>query len=282
MPRSKYVPYPESNSFDRNKIFPLKDYDQPSIFDILAKSDEEILKHYQRHNLVHQFCPNKMCKKYCSELCLDYSQNKAGTLKCMVCQETYPSRPQAFANLGGDHKFLYASLYAFSLELNLSQTTKLLGISKNGDKAREFRKRMQNVIIKGLDTEDVQLGGGVENPVPVDEMQKGRRRKGNGKQSGHPTRVHGDVFGACDNTRYRFTMQSKESPGPPRVEQFETDLKAWLKPDSVLYGDGAKAYMTFQDKYPELVKYLVRLNHSIGQWTKKVTVEGRKKKSHSQ
>ena len=277
MPRKKFIPFPDV-TFETEKLFPLQNFEFPSVFDILSKSDEEIVGHYQSHNLVHSHCPNKVCSRYNSKLVLEFGNaNSRGYLKCSICKETYSSRPAVFENLNGDHKFLYAHLYAFSLELNLSQTQNFLGTGKvNGHKARDFRKRMQCVIIKALEVENVQLGGGVSNPVAVDEMQKGRRRVGNGAQKGHATRVHGDAFGACDNDRYRFNMQSKEHPGAPRFEQIENDFQSWLRPDSLVYSDGAKAYIKFQDTYPELVKYLVQLNHSVGQWRKRVVIEGKK------
>ena len=276
MVRRKYVPYPLPN-FDKEKVFDINDFPFPSIFDILYKSDSEIIEHYQNHNLVHKFCPHKKCCAFEKPLVLSYRCNKKGSLACPICKEEYPSRPSAFQNLSGDHKTLFTELYAFSLQLNADQSKKLLGTGK--DKNRDFRKRMHSVIITALEKEDVQLGGGVCNPVAVDEMQKGRRRVGNGKQGGHATTVHGDVFGACDNERYRFTMQAKPNSGPPRFEQIEDDFKNWLLPESLVYSDGAKAYIKFQDQYPHLVQYLVQLNHSVGQWTKKVKVEGKNKKA---
>ena len=113
---------------------------------------------------------------------------------------------------------IYMQLYSFCLRLNHQQAVNFLGSGKeNGHKVRNFRKRAQSVIIMGLETENKKLGGGVSNPVATDEMQKGVRRSGNGKQKSKPTRVHGDVQGACDKDRYRFEMTSKESPGPPQI-----------------------------------------------------------------
>jgi len=40
--------------------------------------------------------------------------------------------------------------------------------------------------------------------------------------------------------------------------------------------DGAKCYITFQEKYPQLVPYLMQLNHSVGEWARRVTLEGKK------
>ena len=60
MPRKKVIKYPES-SFDKEKEFPLTEHPCLTIFQCLAKSDEGIIAHYQSHELVHKFCPNKKC-----------------------------------------------------------------------------------------------------------------------------------------------------------------------------------------------------------------------------
>ena len=275
MPRVKRFEYP-TIIYDSSKHFPLSDFPQLSIFDIFSKTEFEIISHYQSHNLVFTFCPNKVCSRHNNKLNL----SKTSRLVCPTCNETYPSRPKVFKNLKGTHQFLYAQLFSFCLGHNEQQTLNFLGIHSAGNKKiRDFKKRIQSVIISGLETEDIKLGGGVDNPVITDEMQKGRRRKGNGKQKSHPTIVHGDVVGACDNNRYRFTMTSKEHPGPPRLEQIENQLLSWILPDSTLFTDGAKCYITFQDKHPELVSYLVQLNHSEGEWVRRVTIEGKKVKA---
>lgn len=273
MPRSIISEYPLVN-FVKSKTFPLSDYPYLSIFDVLAKSDHEIINHYQSHNLVYKFCPKKICQRYENELIL---LSPSLLLCCPVCHDSYPSRPKALKGLHGDHKMVYTQLYSLCLEHNQEQTANILGIhSQNQTKIRNFRKRIQSVIISGLNLENVKLGGGVDNPVVTDEMQKGRRRKGNGNQKSHPTIVHGDVVGACDNTRFRFSMTSKSHPGPPRLEQIESKLVEWVLPDSTFFTDGAKCYITFQDKYPEIIIYLVQLNHSVGEWARRVTIEGKK------
>lgn len=273
MPRSKYKEYP-SVPYDRTKTFSLEDYPSLCIFDIMSKTDSQIIEHYQSHNLVYTYCPNSVCCRYDNKLILI---SPLCQLKCQICHETYPSRPKLFTGLQGNHKLLYCQLFSFCLGHNQEQTAALLGFdTTNNAKIRNFRKRIQSVIISGLKAEDIKLGGGVENPVITDEMQKGRRRKGNGKQRSHPTVVHGDVVGACDNNRFRFTMTSKSHPGPPRLEQIENTLVQWILPDSTLWTDGAKCYITFQDTYPEKVSYLVQLNHSVGEWVRRVTIEGKK------
>jgi hypothetical protein len=272
MPRRKIVKYPEV-LFDKNKQFPLESFQFPSIFEISSMTDMQIISHYQKHFLVHKFCPNTKCRKFNLQLVL----NSTGALQCPVCTECFPSRPKVLKNLSGNHKFLYTHIYSFCLGHDQKQGMNFLGAkSQNGGRLRNFRRRMQSVIIQGLKTEDKKLGGGVFNPVMTDEMQKGRRRKGNGSQKSHPTIVHGDVVGACDNERYRFDMTPKKHPGPPRLEQIENTLENWLLPNSTLMTDGAKCYITFQDKYPDLVTYLIQLNHSVGEWTRRVTVEGEK------
>jgi len=276
MPRKQYVPYPET-VFDKNIDFPLENFPFPSCFDICSLTDIEIISFYQKHNLVHTFCPNKICQRFDNRLVFDKRKSTKGQLLCRICSENYPSKPKALKHLHGNHQFLLFHLYSFCLGHDQRQGMDFLGTEKKkGDKIRHFRKRMQSVIIRGLETEDKKLGGGVENPVMTDEMQKGRRRKGNGAQRGHPSICHGDVVGACDNQRYRFTMTSKKHPGPPRIEQVEETLKNWLVQDSTLVTDGAKCYITFQEKYPELVTYLIQLNHSVGEWTRQVSVEGGK------
>ena len=67
-----------------------------------------------------------------------------------------------------------------------------------------FRKRMQAVIISGLRADDFKLVGTLHDPINTDDMQKGRKRKGNGAQPSHPTMVQGAVNGICDATHYRY------------------------------------------------------------------------------
>ena len=163
-------------------------------------SDVQIVSHYQKHHLIHQFCSNKKCQKFDYELVLTYKYFSTGTLQCPICSECFPSRPKALQNLKGDHKFLYTHLYSFCLGLDQKQGMNFWGAkSQNGGKLRHFRRRMQSVIIQGLKTEDKKLGGDVSNPVMNDEMQKGGRRKRNGSQKNHLTIVYGNVVGACDN-----------------------------------------------------------------------------------
>ena len=274
MPRKVILQYPESH-FDKNKEFPLQLFPFPSASEICSLTDSQIISKYQEHNLIHTFCPKKKCQNYNCKLVLDFSRSTGGNLKCPVCFDAFPSRPRALKNLKGNHNFLFQQLYSFCLDHNVRQSLHFLGLGdSNISKIQYFRKRVQSVIIKGLKVENKKLGGGVSNPVMTDELQKGRRRKGNGDQKGHPTIVHGDCVGACDNFRYRFTMVPKKHPGPPRFEQIEEPLRGFLLPNSTVITDGAKAYIKFQDAYPELVTYLIQLNHSGGEWTRRVTVEG--------
>jgi len=277
MPRKKYIPYPQVK-FDKSKEFLLDDFPSSSGFEIFGKSDKDIVGHYQTHQLVHKFCPYTICQRYDCELEFLTERFPSGELGCPVCGETFPSRPKALKGLHGTHKMLYCQLYSFSQGHNHRQSVDFIGSGKkSGHKVRNFKKRMHSVIVKGLETEDVKLGGGVDNPVATDEMQKGTRRCGNGKQKSKPTVVHGDAQGACDNYKYRFTMTSKAHPGPPRLEQVEENLAGWLEPESTVMTDGAKCYISFQNKYPHLIKYLMQLNHSIGEWARTVRVEGKKK-----
>ena len=276
MPPKKIIKYPSIN-FDKDKEFFLKQFPFPSGLDVFQTTDLDIVHHYQTHHLVLKFCPNKICQRYDNELNLTYKSDSTAFLKCPVCHEHFPSRPKALKNLTGDHRSIYLHLYSFCLGHNHDQSVKFLGTGKQrGDKVTLFRKRMHSVIIKGLETEDKKLGGGVSNPVATDEMQKGVRRKGNGKQKSKPTVVHGDVQGACDNERYRFVMTPKKHRGAPRFEQIEENLAGWLNPSSTVMTDGAYAYIGFQDKYPQLVPYLMQLNHSVGEWSRQVTLEGKK------
>ena len=280
MPRKKVLKQYPKVEFDKSKEFPISDFSFSSGFDIYQKSESEIVLHYQEHQLVHKFCPNTICQRYPTELILIKQKEKRQIkwyLQCPVCKERFPCRPKTLKNLWGGPKMIYMQLYTFCLRLDHQQAVNFLGCGKqSGHKVRHFRKRAQSVIIMGLETENKKLGGGVSNPVITDEMQKGVRRSGNGKQKSKPTRVHGDVQGACDNDRYRFEITSKESRGPPRFEQIDDNLVNWLLPDSTVMTDGAKCYITFQEKYPQLVPYLMQLNHSVGEWARRVTLEGKK------
>ena len=250
--------------------FSRKEFHYPSLEEIYTLSNEDIFIIFQDFNLVFKFCPSKICA--CQKNILVLS--KTGTYSiCKVCGERFCCRPEVFQNLQGDLKYFYRCLYLFSQGLNVNNFIDCIGTSEG--RVRLFRKRVQSVIISGLENDDVKLGGGIDNIVQTDEMQKGRKRKGNGKQTGHPTVVHGDVVGICDSEKYKFHFCAKSSPGPPTLDEVEPLLSSTLKPGSILFCDGAKAYQKFQDEHPSLVEFLVQLNHSTGEWTRKITLKGK-------
>ena len=131
--------YPEVQ-FDKTKIFPLSLFPFPSTFEINGLTDEQIVQKYQEHNLVHTLCPRKKCQRYGIKLFLCCKKGSTGHLKCLVCSNTFPSKPNVFLKLSGDHKFLYSHLYSFCLGHNQIQSMNFLSTEKqNGNKVRLFR-----------------------------------------------------------------------------------------------------------------------------------------------
>ena len=112
-------------------------------------------------------------------------------------------------------------------------------------------------------------------------MQKGRRAKNPGQHDGkgHHTAVHGDVIGACDKEFYRFDFVPKNKPGQTSLEAIEPLCENWIKEGSVLFADGAKAYLAAQKKHPDKIVYLVQLNHSKGEWIRWVRIETKRMKA---
>ena len=123
MPPKKIIKYPSIN-FDKDKEFFLKQFPFPSGLDVFQTTDLDIVYHYQTHQLVLKFCPNKICQRYDNELNLTYQSDSTAFLKCPVCHEHFPSRPKALKNLTGDHRSIYLHLYSFCLGHNHDQSVK--------------------------------------------------------------------------------------------------------------------------------------------------------------
>ena len=104
------------------------------------------------------------------------------------------------------------------------------------------------------DNEHFDKLGGVGKIVECDEYEQGRKQKGT---HGHETHVVGDIWGAWDRKSRKcyLEMYTKDSEtderrsGPPTQNEVQPLVRRVIETGSILFTDGAKAYVSPSDDY---------------------------------
>jgi len=127
--------------------------------------------------------------------------------------------------------------------------------------------------------------GGRDIEVECDETEIGRRQKG---IHGHKKIVKGDVWGAVERDTGRVILEIYDKMkvqevverrfGPPRADELEDLCREHIKPKTVLFTDGARAYEVIAKKVGYLHDYV---DHSSGVYSKKATVGGQLRSVHT-
>ena len=73
--------------------------------------EKTIVQLWQKWNLIHSHCPEKLCTRSGHECVYN---KRHDTVQCVYCKTEYPSRPLALKDLEGTHQDLFTRVYYFA------------------------------------------------------------------------------------------------------------------------------------------------------------------------